>query len=143
MLLGHRCSRCTDRTADYARRFSSPRALPIRSRRVIDGILEYTRNRTVVLGRREDQGLRGSNFTLQSHDVRVGMGIVVLIVERKIVYSRPGERQMRRREPCHGVSELAIDRIFAQAPDQHGDLNHDGAPWHATTVSILRPAGPY
>jgi hypothetical protein len=73
---------------------------------MIDRVLEHAGQRTVVLGR--DVGL-------QPRDGRARARVIILVVERQVADLHLVDRERRRRQFRHGLSQLAIERIAATA----------------------------
>jgi hypothetical protein len=63
---------------------------------VVDGILEDAWDRTIVFGSYEQQTLRGYDLSLEPFDLARLVGIVILIVERKIVDLGAPEGEVNR-----------------------------------------------
>src|SRR5690606_21869070 len=98
MLLGERRADRTDGNTYDACRFSRPCALTVGTGRMVDGVLEDTRDRPVVLGRYEHEPVRRRDLRLEPLDRRRLVVVVVLIVKREIADLDNGECEIRRGE---------------------------------------------
>ena len=89
---------------------------------MVDRVLEHPGDRTVVFGGDEQQAMGSGDFALQPLDGLGRARIVVLVVERQVADLYQLEREVRRRQFFDGVGQLAVERIFAKAADDNGDL---------------------
>src|SRR5687768_3962670 len=69
----------SDRSAHDRHRLPIPRAVSVRSRRPIDGVLQHTRNRVIVLRRHNQNGIRLADAPLELGDLRGWILFLVLI----------------------------------------------------------------
>src|SRR5208283_80313 len=109
MLLRHGRTGSTGRDAQNTSRLACPSALTMRARSVVDGVLEYTRYRTVVFGCNEQNALGVLDFVLQSLDGLGLVRVIVLIVWRQVTDLHLLERKLRRRQLYNGISKFAIE----------------------------------
>jgi len=80
MLLSDGRADCTDRNPQDTRWLPRPSVLTIRTRSVIDCVLEHTEDRTVVFGRDKQKAMGAGDFELQSLDGICLARVVVLVV---------------------------------------------------------------
>jgi hypothetical protein len=96
-----------------------------RSRRPIERVLELSRDRGVVLGRRDHQGVGAGDRRAQLRDGRRRRGdVVVLVVRRDILQTVPElELDARRQQIGGGPQELAVVGVAAEAAGYAEDLH--------------------
>lgn len=106
---------------------------------MIDRVLEHAWQRTVVLGRDERQAPSRRDVGLQPRDGRAGARVIILVAERQVADPHLVERERRRRQFRHGLSQLAIERIAAKAADHDGNLvvAYSGFLWQSMRCSLI------
>src|SRR5271163_1848666 len=116
-------------SADTARRgaddrtwLTAPCVLATRPGADIDSVFQDRWHRAVILGRHEKNCVDRADAFTKRRPFRRRFLIAVLIVDRQLPYIDEAEFQSLG---CHfheGLSHLAIDRIFPEAADEHGDV---------------------
>ncbi len=121
MLLRDRCSHGAYRDSNYTGWFAGPCTLTVRPRRVVERVLEHTRDRSIVFGRNEQDTVRFGDLFLQAFDGLRLVRVIVLVVQRQVTDLCLLEQKLCRRESGHRACQLAIKGITAKASDDYGD----------------------
>ena len=122
MMVGAETADSAGRGTDDRARLAAPCALAIGPRADIDGVFQRGGHRAVMLGRHEKNRVGCPDTFAKRRPFRRWFVIAVLIVDRQLSYLDDAEFQPRGRQLHERVSYLAIDRIFPQAADDHGDV---------------------
>jgi hypothetical protein len=121
VVVGAEPADATGRDADHGAGFAVPGALTVRPRADVDRVLQHSRDRAVVLGRDEEDGVGGRDLLLECDRRRRRVGVVVLVVEGQLADLDDLERERRRRHGDQRLGELAVERALAKAADDDRD----------------------
>jgi hypothetical protein len=76
---------------------------------MIERVLEYARNRSVVFGSYEHDGIDGAQLALESLHFGCLGAVVVLVVQRQVADAQFLEIEVGRRELDQRIRELPIE----------------------------------
>ncbi len=144
-LLGHRRADLPGRRPDDGGGHLVERVLTPGPRRPVDRILEGARDRPVVLGCDEQDGVRVGNRFLECPGLGREVSVVVLAVERQIPDRDLGELEIVRCELDQRLRQFAVDRGGGEAPHEIADfvrahrLPFLAASYRTRRASIGRP----
>jgi hypothetical protein len=111
------------RCADHSARLSVPHAVAIRPRPDVQRVLQCGRDGAVVLGGDEEHGVSSFDPLTERSPRCRWVGVVILVVDRKLSDFDDLELEVGRRELPEGVCHLAIDRILAEAADENRHIS--------------------
>src|SRR5262249_4229212 len=95
----------------------------------VEGVLERTRNRVVVLGRRDEDGVRGRDrVTERGHGGGGRLDVVVLVVRRHVPQALPQlELDARGHVFRRGAQQRRVVRVAAEAAGDPEDAHRYAA----------------
>ena len=102
----------------------------------VESIFQHAGDRTVVLGRDEQHGIRGIDGVSKALPARRRLLIQVLVIERQIADFEDRAGQFHPRASHDLLGELATPGLTPQAPNNNGDSRiHAAAPPSLTDVN--------
>src|SRR5215813_4562622 len=120
-MIGAEAADGANRAADDSRRFAFPGALAVRARRDVDGVLEHSRHRAVVLRRDEQHRVGRLDLALERDPRGRRISFDVLIEKRQIADLDDLRLERRWRDLDEGVGDFAVEGVLAETSDDDGD----------------------
>lgn len=98
---------------------------------MVDRILQYAGNRSVVLGSKEDQTVCRGDLALESRHRGRWRRVVILVIKGEIADVHLGKSNIRRSQFRNGSGQTSIDGILAKTADNESDFEL----WHEVSVA--------
>ncbi len=76
---------------------------------MVYGLLQYTRNRAVILWRNEYHTLGSKDFSFHSFNSWCLVGIIILVIQRQIIDLNLFESELRWSQSYYAIRQLMIE----------------------------------